>query len=117
MGLIGLIVVGCKKEEIQSPKTEKTIKEMETNDDYEKRPSYGEIACIIKNEDGEAMWGKRCGTPNGKCGKETACKAIKVIKIEYLPNGMSPEEFKELWNNDDTRKILEKEGYHAVDVK
>lgn len=83
----------------------------------EKKPQYGRIACSIQNDNGDYLAGERCGSPNGSCGKETACKAIKTgaKSGNIMMNGMTTNEFIEKWNNPKTRYQLEAQGYYAVD--
>ncbi|MFA5574813.1 MAG: hypothetical protein WC994_07140 [Brumimicrobium sp.] len=121
LGLIGVGTIGCEKDKIQNPELINDNMILTSNDDQELkiiRPSYGEIACFIRNSEGDVFWGKRCGTPKGKCGKkETACEAIRVVAEQRLPEGMKADEFIKVWNNDESRVILEKQGYYSQDVK
>lgn len=119
--IVGIGFVGCEKENIIPNKengeeyssNNKNINEEEVE---EKAKSHGEIACIIRQGDGDAAWGTRCGTPTGKCGKkETPCKAVAILEPKLLPIGMGEREFIETWNNESSRKKLISLGYYSVD--
>lgn len=108
------LIAACSKENVLPHDGSETMDEgiYET-----KAPSKGEIACSITDGKKETAAGTRCGTPTGTCGKATACKAVSVSVNADLPDGMTEDEFISIWNNDETRYVLEDAGYFAVDVE
>lgn len=117
LALLGIGVVSCEKENIERTNTDFT----ENNATFttKEAPRKGEIACSIKDSNGnEIAIGKRCGTPTGDCGRTyTACKAVARRSEGRLPEGMSYEEFQTMWNDETQRSELQSLGYYAEDIK
>ena len=112
-------LTSCEKEELQIKNDELSMAAVEG---YEKEATRrGEIGCIIFNASGGiACLGKRCGTPTGKCGKDySVCECVTDDEKSNsdLPNGMTFEEFKNLWNSDEGRTQLIEMGYYEEDVE
>lgn len=111
-------LTSCEKEENLIMTDESS---MTTVESYEKdAPRRGEIGCIIfNNSGGIACLGKRCGTPTGDCGKGYSdCECVDIEKSNTnLPNGMTFDEFKIMWNSDEGRDQLIEMGYYERDIK
>lgn len=116
--LLMLIInlIACQKEEIQLYKTIVEYEVTKPSTSNTKTTQKGEIACVISLTDSTSCIGKRCGTPKGDCGKvETKCKCIESSK-GFLPEGMTLEEFNELWNTSKGEQLLRGMGYSSNDL-
>lgn len=107
----------CKKDDliIKNENYEKIISKPENNKTGD--TGKGEIACWIRNDNGTIICaGKRCGTPIGKCGKKyTNCKCLtSTLK---LINGVTLEEFNQIWSDKLQRNKLIEKGFYEEDIK
>jgi hypothetical protein len=83
-----------------------------------KNISRGYKACVIEDGDGNVIAaGTRCGTPTGDCGPYSKCKALTRVLKGKLPDGMTFEEFAEIWNDDTRRERLISLGYNEKDIE
>ena len=115
LATVSLSMTSCEKEIV----TQSNSTENETiNNVTKEAPTRGVIACSIKDANGnEIAAGTRCGTPTGSCGRYSNCKAVSRTMLGELPEGMSYEEFVEIWNDDTKRETLISLGYYEVDIK
>lgn len=107
-------IIGCKKDELSLPnQMQDEVTELSTRE-----PSRGKKACSVRDSNGnEIAAGTRCGTPTGDCGKTTNCKAVTPKSMGTLPDGMTFEQFAEIWNDDTRRQYLIDLGYYEEDER
>jgi hypothetical protein len=114
--LLNFYLVGCQKDKIQLNSSIIEYEATKPSISNTKATQKGEIACAITLTDSTSCVGKRCGTPKGDCGKvETKCKCIESSK-GFLPEGMTLEEFNELWNTTNGEQYLRSMGYSSNDL-
>ncbi|MDR0801078.1 hypothetical protein [Fluviicola sp.] len=108
------LFTGCEKETIQKTTTDSKEIHIEKID----KPRLSNIACAVKDPNGNGGIGTRCSSaPGNDCKEKTECQIIALSSDFQLPEGMSLEEFNKTWNTEEGKAYLEKLGYSQQDAE